>query len=371
MSRRQQVLVVGPPLAGVGGVVEALRARLPEHAVLDADGLDPRRAPDAVVAVVSAVAPVAGSDWDLIARATARTDLVVGAVSKIDAHRNWRDVLEADRALVSRWDPARRAMPWVGVAAAPQLGEPNVADLAAALRDGLADPTLSRRNSLRCNEYRLASSRARQPRGAAESRVALQRVRLRLPRFVRAGCASLRAELRAEAAMILAGGAGRFEARVRGDVARFVTELDREITRAVADAAAELALDGVETARLAGVAELAPPHVDRAPSSSRRLETRLVAVLGLGFGLGIALASNRLLSGLAPGLSVVGWVAGGLIGSTLVAWVVRTRGVLHDRAVLDRWVTDVAATLRWHGEAMIAERLLTVESARSAGPTTR
>jgi hypothetical protein len=46
--------------------------------------------------------------------------------------------------------------------------------------------------------------------------------------------------------------------------------------------------------------------------------------------------------------------------------VVRARGLLHDRALLDRWVTEVAATLRWHGEAMLAERLLDVESGWSA-----
>ena len=89
-------------------------------------------------------------------------------------------------------------------------------------------------------------------------------------------------------------------------------------------------------------------------------------MLGVGFGLGIALATSRLLSGLAPGLSFVALVAGAGAGAVLVAWVVRARGLLHDRALLDRWVTEVAATLRWHGEAMLAERLLDVESGWSA-----
>lgn len=361
MSRSKLVLVVGPPLAGVDGVIGALRARLSGHVVVGADGLGPQCAPDAVVAVVSAVAPMTGSDWDLIVRAAARTDLVIGAVSKIDAHRNWRDVLEADRAFGADGDPRRQSMPWVGVAAAPDLGESNVSDLVEMLTDGLADPALDQRNRLRRNDYRVTPSRqpgsTGGPREAVESRVALQRVRLRLLRFVRDGCTSMRTELRDAASSIPAGGTGRFESRVRDDVARFVAELDDEITRAVN----EYAPDQVAVARPMAVDDLTPPHVEAAPSASRRLETRLMAVLGLGFGLGIALASSRLLSGLAPGLSITGWVAGAAVGSALVGWMVRTRGVLHDRALLDRWVSDVAANLRWHGEAMVADRLLAVE----------
>jgi hypothetical protein len=88
-----------------------------------------------------------------------------------------------------------------------------------------------------------------------------------------------------------------------------------------------------------------------------------MTVLGLGFGLGIALASSRLLAGVAPGLSAAGSAAGAVAGLALVVWVVRARGLLHDRALLDRWVGEVAATLRYRGEAMVAERLLGAESA--------
>lgn len=95
-----------------------------------------------------------------------------------------------------------------------------------------------------------------------------------------------------------------------------------------------------------------------------------MAVLGVGFGLGIALASSRLLAGVAPGLSVAGLTAGAAVGLAMMAWVVRARGLLHDRALLDRWVTEVGAALRWHGEAVVAERLLAAESAwAKARPT--
>jgi len=76
------IAVVGSPSAGVSSLAAALADRLPDHTVVEAS-----LAPDAVVVVASAVAPLADSDLDLIERAASGTDLVVGAVSKIDAHR--------------------------------------------------------------------------------------------------------------------------------------------------------------------------------------------------------------------------------------------------------------------------------------------
>ena len=54
---------------------------------------------------MSAIAPMTESDCALIDFASKHTDLVVGVVSKIDAHRNWRDVLAADRTLLTQRAP--------------------------------------------------------------------------------------------------------------------------------------------------------------------------------------------------------------------------------------------------------------------------
>ena len=86
-------------------------------------------------------------------------------------------------------------------------------------------------------------------------------------------------------------------------------------------------------------------------------------VLGAGFGFGVALAVTRLFAGLAPGLTIAGLVAGGLVGLLLTVWVVGIRGLLQDRAVLDRWVTDVTATLRSTVEERVATRVLAAETA--------
>src|SRR6185369_17797447 len=97
------------------------------------------------------------------------------------------------------------------------------------------------------------------------------------------------------------------------------------------------------------------------PVESRRLETQLMMLLGAGFGLGVALAVTRLFAGLAPGLTIAGLVAGGAVGLLLTVWVVGIRGLLHDRAVLDRWVSDVIATLRSLVEELVASRVLTAD----------
>ncbi|OPX08204.1 hypothetical protein [Mycobacterium sp. AT1] len=346
------VLVVGPPLAGVGGVVAALRPRLPEVDVVETGGLA-GRAPDAVLAVFSAAAPLTRSDWASVERAAAHTGLVIGVVSKIDAHRGWRDVVAADRARVAAWDGRYRSTPWLGVAAAPGLGEPRVDELVDLLRGELGRSPLP-----------ISVSRAVRPRPGrdpAELRRVLAGARLRLLRVVRDESAAVRANLRDAAAEVGVGGAEGFEALVTAEALSFHVRLADEVDRVV-HAAAGLGLTATPTPPPPD-----PPDVRRTTTSSRRLEGRLVAVLGVGFGAGIALACSRLLAGLLPGSSALGWAAGTAAGLALVVWVVRARGLLNDRALLDRWVVEVAATLRWHGEAMVAERLLIAESRWAAG----
>lgn len=355
------ILVVGPPLAGTDAVIGALGRELPEHVLIGLDDAATQRAPDVVLAVVSAVAPMTRTDWDPIERAAVGTDLVIGLVSKIDAHRGWREVLDADRALVAGWSACRRSMTWVGAAAAPDLGEPCLDDVVALLRNRLANPEPATSTALRNNEVRPSAGPRPAEAAAVEVRSALQRTRMRLLTFTRERCSALRGTLREDASAVPVGGVARFEGEVSEQARRFLAELDDEIARALQDAAVELALEGLVVARPARRHD--PPDVTRPPSSSRRLEGRLMAVLGGGFGLGIALAFSRLLAGLDRGPSLVGLAAGFAVGLTLVVWVVRTRGLLHDRALLDRWVTEVAASLRWHGEAVVAERALAAELA--------
>jgi hypothetical protein len=347
------IAVVGPPSAGASSLAAAVAERLPDHTVVEALG---PTTPDAVVIVASAAAPLADSDVDLIERAAAGTDLVIAAVSKIDAHRGWREVLTADRALVARRDERYRQVPWVGVAAAPDLGEPDVDELVDTLRACLARPDLNQRNRLRASVFR--GHRSSRSADALAVRGGIQKARLTLVYFVRRRCAAIGADLRAEAVELPRGATARFADRVRDAVADFDAELDAAIGRSV---------DGV-----AGALALTPPPPSAAPPShglplprpsSRRLETRLMLVLGGGFGLGVALTLSRLTVQLGPGSDLIGLLVGGVVGLLLTIWVVGIRGVLHDRALMDRWVGEVTSTLRTCAEETVARRLLDTEIA--------
>ena len=381
------VLVTGPWMAGTSSVLAALRDRLPEHVLVEE--LDVGQAPAAVVFVVSAASPLTESDCALVDLTATDTDLVIGVVSKIDAYRNWREVLAADRALLAAHAPRYAHVPWVGTAGAPDLGEPRVDELVGVLRRRLAEPELYWRNRLRAWESHLNTSIARYSadgEGAdraarvatlhanrddvvrgwrtakSERTIALrsrsQQARVQLGYYARTRCSSVRAELAEDVAELGRAGLREFEAQARDRIAEVVAEVDDGITVHLADTAERLGLPAAPAPPPA-----VPPEPPSPPLTSRRLETQLMTILGAGFGLGVALVVTRLFAGLAPGFTVGGLVVGGLVGLVLTLWVVGIRGVLRDRAVLDRWVTDVATELRSAVEERVATRVLAAEHA--------
>ena len=393
IARRDVILVTGPWLAGVSGVVEALTKRLPKHTFIESTGLAGGEAPTAVVFVVSAAAALTESDCMLLDAATADTDVVIGVVSKIDVHRTWRDVLAADREVLAAYAPRYRDVPWVGVAALPDSGKPLVDDVAAAVREQLADDDLSRRNRLRAWESRLQTVADRYDRDAdgagrrarvealreqrsailrqrrlskSERTVALrsqtQQARVQLSYFARNRCASVRSELQEDAASLTRRQLPEFETNARGRLDEVVLEVDEGTGTHLADVAQTL---GVTVDPPASTA-LPKVEIPAPQLKSRRLETRLMMLVGVGFGLGVALTLSRLLAGLAPGLTVAGAVACAAIGLALTVWVVRTRGLLRDRALLDRWAGEATAQLRSALEQLVATRVLGAESSLTA-----
>jgi hypothetical protein len=297
-------------------------------------------------------------------------------------------VLAADRAQLASRAPRYRHVQWVGAAAAPDLGEPRLDELVGVLRQRLADPDVARRNRLRAWEVRLGTVIERYQADAAgadrharvtalrknrddilrgrrlsksERTIALrsqiQQARVQLTYFARNRCTSVRAELQEDASNTTRRKLGAFESYVRARVAEVVDEVDEGITTHLGDVAAELGLSAPEPPPPSD-----PPEVASPPLKSRRLETQLTMVLGAGFGFGVALAITRLFAGLGQGLTIAGLVAGGLVGLLLTVWVVGIRGLLQDRAVLDRWVADVTAALRSTVEERVATRVLAAET---------
>ncbi|CMR24518.1 Conserved membrane protein of uncharacterised function [Mycobacterium tuberculosis] len=122
INRREVVLVTGPWLAGVSGVRAALAERLPQRRFVETAELGPGDAPVAVVFVVSAATALTESDCVLLDTAAEHTDAVVAVVSKIDVHRGWRDVLTSNRDRLAARASRYARVPWVGAAAAPELG---------------------------------------------------------------------------------------------------------------------------------------------------------------------------------------------------------------------------------------------------------
>lgn len=393
INRRDVVLVTGPWLAGTSSVITALRRRLPQHRFVESPRLGAGAVPTAVVFVVSAATPMTESDCALLDAAAGHTDVVIAAVTKIDLHRTWREVLAANRAKLAAHAPRYGAVPWVGVAAAPQLGPPGVDDLVATVRTELAAPDIARRNRLRAWQAGLLLAGQRFNRDAAGAgrrarvdglreergsvlqrrrqdrtgrtiarRGQIQQARVQLCYFARSRCASVRTELQEDIAGLARRRLADFQSYARGRIDEIVTEVGDGITAQLVDVSREMSLpvDFPAADPLPAVAMPAPPL------ASRRLETRLMMVLGVGFGLGVALTLSRLLAGLAPGLDL-GLTLAGILGCVVVGlavalWVVRTRALLADRAVLERWTADVLSSLCCTLEQLVASRVLAAET---------
>lgn len=391
ITRRAAVLVTGPWLAGTSSVAQALRRRLPDIAFVEADELAFGQAPLAVVFVVSAAAGLTPSDCRLLDAAAVHTDLVIGAVAKIDLHRCWRETVDADRAVARAHDDRYAAMPWVGVSAAPDIGEPVLDELVAAVRDRVACPLLDERNHMRAWEsrivdvasrYRVAAAgagrearaatlreqraellegqRSRRGERAVALRGQLQQARVQLSYFAASRCTSVRTELQEDAAALTHRNVAGFAPYVARRSAEVVADVSAGVTEQLTAVARDLELPAPPTP-VSAAPPLAVP-----PLRSRTLETRLMLLLGAGFGLGVAVALSRLLAGVAPGLAVLVPVLCALVGIGAALWVVRTRGLLHDRAVLDRWVADVVAGLRPAVDRDVSARVVAAESAWTA-----
>lgn len=397
VETRDAVLVAGPWLAGSTSVMAALRERMPQTTFVESTELVAGEAPAAVVFVVSAAAPITESDCALIDLASRYTDLVIGVVSKIDAYRDWRDVRDADAQILSGRDERYERMPWVGVSAAPDLGEPQLDELVDLLSGRLADPDMARRNRLRAWETRLEAvigryeadgsgadrqarvdvlrerraevARARRLTRTERSialRSQMQQARVQLGYFARNRCNSVRTELQEDVAGISRRRIATFEEYARQRAGEVVGEVDEGITAHLRGVATELELPLPELPARPEVPDLPSP-----PLKSRTPETRLMLVLGAGFGLGVAVAVSRLLVGAAPRLAVAGLVVGAVVGLLLAVWVVGTRALLHDRAVLDRWVGEITTTLRSAVEQVVATRVLAAESALTSEQAAR
>ena len=392
-QRSDVVLVTGPWMAGVTAVATALSERLQQHKFVESAELGLGDVPMAVVFVVSAASHLTESDCALLDAAAEFTDAVVGVVAKIDVHRNWRDVVAANREKLTAHAPRYARVPWVGAAAQPDLGDPDVDKLVKTVSDELTDSALERRNTLRAWEFQLQTaarefdrdvegagrqaridalrderSAALQQRREAKTertvtlRGQIQQARVQLSYFARNRCSSLRTELQEDAAGLARRNMAAFEADTRGRLDDVVAEVRDGTDTQLADVAQVMGV----SVDLPPVETLPTVDVKPPPLKSRKQETWLMMLLGAGFGLGVALTLSRLLSGVAsrlsPALAIAAAVACVVIGLVVTFIVVNIRGLLRDRALLDRWAGDVTSSLQSVTEELVATRVLAAES---------
>lgn len=374
------VLVTGPPSAGATSMIAVLRDRVSGWDFVERADIGSGVAPAAVLFVVSAIAPVTESDCALAELVAERTGVMLAVVSKIDDHRDWRAVLALNRERLAGYAERFGGVPWAAAAPAPRMGPPLVDELVTLLVGLLEDPEKLRRNRWCAPRYtqarvdELANRRdelwgrrvllGAEAGGALRSRI--QHARVTLTFSVRHRCVAARTELLAQIAGTRRWQVAEAEDCLRRRFCSIVADVDDEIAGCVRSLAVELGLP---------VPPLPPPRRPIgfvAPASgSGRLETQLMAVLGAGFGLGVALLVSRVFAGLAPQASVAGAVAGGVVGVAVTVWVVRSRGVLQHRAVLERWVNDVLGTVRATSEERVLTCLLAAEAALSPAHVAR
>ncbi|HEY9472578.1 MAG TPA: dynamin family protein [Mycobacteriales bacterium] len=96
------------------------------------------RGATALLFVVDASAPFTAPELEFLAAASESVDLVVFAVTKIDAHRGWRQIVADDRELLRRYAPRFADAEIVPVSARlfEQAGAMPVGELTATLRTG-------------------------------------------------------------------------------------------------------------------------------------------------------------------------------------------------------------------------------------------
>ncbi len=156
VESRDVVLVTGPWLAGATSLIAALRDRTARARRSSRPTIcEPARRRRRWCSWCPPSPRSTESDCALLDLAANHTDLVIGVVSKIDVHRNWRDVLAADRAAARR---ARRALPACAVGRRGGRARYGRAAARRARRrccaQRLADADVKRRNRLRAWESR-------------------------------------------------------------------------------------------------------------------------------------------------------------------------------------------------------------------------
>ena len=366
----------------------------------DADGRCPPGAASAVLLLVDAAAPLDRDELAALVELAGSVEVVVPVLVRIDAHRGWRTVLDADRALVAEALPRLGGRPWFPVsvelsrradlpgvdpvAAAALRRASGLAPLQRALHDLLARRRrmLTETNALRRLATDLAAFADRAEGAVPRAAAPVGNDRRRRHVHWRAGLAAARiaalddvgGRVRALASDTrrrvdrapraeLAALPARLAAELEVLTADVVAALGAELRRLVAATLADL-LDPGELAGLRIPAPRPPPATPAPGPRAAAPEDRLLVVAGASGGLGLSrLALLPLLA--APvlptvlGVAVVPVSVG--LGVGAGAWLVHARRAAADRAHLRQWAHEALTAARADLDRVLAEALVATE----------
>lgn len=398
----ESLTVVDTP--GVGG----LQGR---HGDLAAEAAT---AATALLMVVDASSPFTGGELEFLHRMAQRVETVVFALTKTDAHRGWREVLDADRVLLAQHAPrfadcrffpvsarlsqlAARA-PNAEVATTLRV-QSGISELQGELQRLVADRAvmLGNANTLRAlhsalgDALRTRQDRARVLRAGTGTAQLLRGRREELINQRRTGQRGWSMRLRAQAQHARVESNHEVARQVRDTQTWFRTSVDAADRASLAALPAQLdpALAAVAATVSAGLAQrvhqlteqvlaelftaaelaaltaasrrepvpLTIRPIDRRPSGS---EDKLMVVAGASGGVGLGRLALMPLA-LVPGLNLVLVPLTLGLGAGAAWWMARTRGHVADKVHVKQWSAEVFAEARAGLDQLVAEQLIDAE----------
>jgi dynamin family protein len=393
---------------GVGGLVAA-HGEVALAAVKEAAAL---------LFVVDASSPFTQPELDFLRRASESVDLVLFAVTKIDAFRGWRQVLEDDQALLARHAPRFAGAEFHPVSA-------RLAEQAAALPDPALATMLRNESQIVPLQLALQARVAAKANALREANV-LRAARTQLTLYGRElvatrsaidpepGRAEALRSKREELAQHKRAGGRSWQVRLRAEIQRARLESMSEVQREVRDQIQywRTAIDGADKAAL----ERLPSDLDavvqamsmrqfegmlgrlrrvtdnvlrdlfapeemaevyagfaRAPSlrpeialpgkRQQNTEDKIVAVGGViaGFGAGRLVAMIPVIAGGAATVVALPISLG--LGLASAAWMIRSRRHVADKQHYRQWLVETLTEARAALEAEVAAQFVDAEQA--------
>ena len=397
---------------GVGGL-EAVHGELAAEAAASATAL---------LFVVDAAAPLTRGEVGFLKRLADQVETVVFALTKVDLHRGWRQILEANRALLAQHAPRFASAEFHPVSARlfeSAAGAPN-ADVATLLRErsGIAElqtalqrqvagraAMLGEANLLRAVSTGLAGLIAkleadvRALTSAEHGQVSADSLRERRDELTterRSSGRSWQLRLRGEIQRARVESLHDVAGQVRSAQTWFRRSIDEADRNALAqlpyqvDAALQLLSARVATAlgmRLSRVVETAlaelftpdelgavhaefarrgaagrPPIMLRPPDKRPGAnEDKLLVAMGVSGGLGVGRLAALPLAGLGAAAGLVVLPASIVLGLGAGWWMARVRRHAADKQHLKQWLADVLADARSAMDQVVAEQMIDAE----------